>query len=80
MKWVSVSNGSRQQRRRVEDAAEEDQRLQDEGLGEGDVVELLGAHADQHAELGEEEADQEQRRDQHEDVLDRQVDEERRGR
>ncbi len=69
----------RQQRRRVEDAAEEDQRLQDEGLGEGDVVELLGADADQHPELGEEEADQEERRDQDEDVVDRQVDQERGG-
>ena len=47
-----------QQRGGVEDAAEEDQRLQDEGLREGDVVELLGAHADEDAELGEEEADE----------------------
>ena len=53
--------------------------MQDEGLGEGDVVELLGAHPDQHPELGEEEADQEQRRDQDEDVVDRQVDEQRGG-
>jgi hypothetical protein len=70
LNWVSVWNGSGQQRRRVEDAAEEDQRLQHEGLRERDVVELLGAHADEHAELREEEADEEQRRDQHERVLD----------
>ena len=35
--------GLGQQCGRVEDAAEEDQRGEDEGLGEGDVVELLGA-------------------------------------
>ncbi len=68
-----------QQRRRVEDAAEEDQRLQDELLGNRDVVELLGADADQDAELGEEEADEEEPRDQDEDVLDGQVDEDRSG-
>ena len=79
MKWVRVWNGSGQQRGGVEDAAEEDQRLQHEGLGDGDVVELLGADADQDAELGEEEADQEERRDQDEDVVDRQVDQQRGG-
>src|SRR4029079_10673169 len=79
---VEVSEGLerlRQQRRRVEEAAEEDQRLQDEGLGEGDVVELFGADADQHAELREEEADQEQRGYEDQDVVDRQDDEQRRG-
>jgi hypothetical protein len=69
----------RQQGRRVEDSAQEDQRLQDEGLRDRHVVELLGAHADQHAQLSEEEAHQEEPGDQDQDVVYRQVDEQRRG-
>src|SRR6185436_14607034 len=68
--------GLGEQRRRVEDAAEEDQRGEDEGLGEGDVVELFGADADQDPELAEEEADEEERGDKDEDVVNREVDEE----
>src|SRR5688572_24353056 len=54
----------RQERRRVEDAAKEDQRLEHERLGERNVVELLGPHADQDAELREEEAREKERGDQ----------------
>ena len=53
--------------------------VQDERLRDGDVVELLCPDPDQHAELGEEEPDEEQRGEQNQDVLHRQVDQERRG-
>ena len=68
-----------QQRRRVEHPAEKDQRRQHEGLSDRHIVELLGTHPDQHAQLREEEPDQEQPGYQDQDVLDRQVDQKRRG-